>query len=107
MPMCWRSIINVDCSAVIYLLPIAQNILELSIAGLICLPKKERKWNQQSPEKDDQSRQMENQGGNLSVTPTIAASAGTKLPIWERKTIKATWGGGTKVRTHVLSSSDQ
>ena len=28
---------------------------------------------------------------NLSVKPTVAASAGTKLPMWERKTIKATW----------------
>lgn len=28
---------------------------------------------------------------HLSVKPTVAASAGTKLPMWERKTIKATW----------------
>lgn len=27
---------------------------------------------------------------HLSVRPTVAASAGTKQPMWERKTIKAT-----------------
>lgn len=28
---------------------------------------------------------------DLSVKPTVAASAGTKLPIWDKNTIRATW----------------
>lgn len=33
---------------------------------------------------------QDGQHANLSVNPTVAASAGTKLPMWDRKTIKAT-----------------
>lgn len=83
VPTWWRSIINVDCSAVINLLPIAQNILFteditilLSTIIFSC-----NKIN---------SKRLDNQEINLSVKPTVAASAGTKLPMWERKTINAT-----------------
>lgn len=79
IPTWCKSIMNVDCSAVINLLPVAQNILKCKVScqGLHI--------------KQHNLSKGVNKKWDLSVKPTIAASAGTKLPMCDRKTIKATW----------------